>query len=65
MRKTIDPPPSSRCHRCGGLLTLKQADAANNVPGLTRNIFACGKCGSEHAFVAQSDLYAPRAARHA
>lgn len=65
MRKTIDPPPSSRCHGCGGLLKLKQADATSSLPGLTRNIFTCGKCGSDHAFVAQSDLYASRAARQA
>jgi hypothetical protein len=53
MRKTVEPPPSSQCDRCGGQLKLKRVDAAHVVLGLSSTIYVCGTCGTERAFVKQ------------
>jgi hypothetical protein len=58
MRKTVEPPPSSQCDRCGGQLKLKRVDAAHAVLGLSSTIYVCGTCGTERAFVSQRDNYA-------
>jgi uncharacterized protein with PIN domain len=60
MRKTVEPPPSSRCDRCGGQLKLKRVDAAHAALGLSSTIYVCGSCGSERAFVSHQDNYARR-----
>jgi Zn finger protein HypA/HybF involved in hydrogenase expression len=60
MRKFTEPPPSSRCERCGGHLKLKRVETANTVLGMNAQVFACSKCGGERSFVAQRDLYAPQ-----
>lgn len=58
MRTTIDPPPSSQCDRCGGVLTFKRVDATNAFLGLRQNVFACTKCGKEHIYASPRDFYA-------
>ncbi len=57
MRTTIEPPPSSQCDRCGGVLTFRRVDATNAFMGLRQNVFICTKCGKEHAYSAQRDIY--------
>jgi uncharacterized protein with PIN domain len=47
MRTLIEPPPSSRCDRCGGELRLKQIESANRTLDLDNEIFVCVKCDRE------------------
>jgi hypothetical protein len=55
MRNTVEPPPTSRCDRCGGQLTLKRVDAAHSIFGSSSNVFACATCGRELKFVVRND----------
>jgi hypothetical protein len=59
MRKTVEPPPISRCDRCGGQLTLKRVAVAHSIFGSNSNIFVCAGCGRERAFVVRDDTDAP------
>lgn len=49
MRTLVEPPPSSRCDRCGGELRLKQIESANRSLDLDSEIFVCIKCGHERS----------------
>ena len=55
MRNTVEPPPTSRCDRCGGQLTLKRIEPDHSLRGSSTNVFACGTCGNECSFVVQHD----------
>jgi hypothetical protein len=58
VRRIVEPPPSSQCDGCGGQLKLKRVETNGTCLALTKNIFACTKCGKERLFVTQQDLYA-------
>lgn len=49
MRTMVEPPPTSRCKRCGGELRLKQVELANPALDLEEEIFVCVKCGGEQS----------------
>ena len=51
MRTLIEPPPSSRCDRCGGELRLKQIESANRTLDLDSEIFVCVKCDREQTCI--------------
>ena len=55
MRTTVEPPPTSRCDRCGGQLTLKRVEAAPTLRGSSTNVFSCSTCGNERSFVVYHD----------
>lgn len=55
MRRTVEPPPISRCDQCGGQLTLKRIDAAHSALASRANIFACTGCGRERSFLVFDD----------
>jgi DNA-directed RNA polymerase subunit RPC12/RpoP len=59
MRTLIQPPPSSRCRRCGGELLLKQIRSANRMLDLENEIFVCADCGRELSFTMVHDHYMP------
>ena len=50
MRTLVEPPPSSRCHLCGGELRFKLIESANRSLDLDNEIFVCGKCGLEQSY---------------
>jgi hypothetical protein len=57
MRRLVEPPPSSRCARCGGALLLKLVEAANPIREVCNEIFVCAACAHEQAYaVSQSML---------
>ncbi len=58
MRTIIEPPPTSKCCRCGEQLQLKGLAVANAAPGMTSNLYACAHCGTEQSFVSHQDMYA-------
>ncbi len=60
MRSLVEPPPSSRCDRCGAELRLKLIELANRALDLDRQIFVCTKCGREQSCTVSHD----RAVRH-
>ena len=45
MRTLVEPPPSSRCNKCGGELRLKLIESASHILDLDNQIFVCAKCG--------------------
>jgi hypothetical protein len=49
MRTLVEPPPSSRCDRCGGELRLKQIESANRTLDLENEIFVCIVCCVEQS----------------
>jgi uncharacterized protein with PIN domain len=51
MRTLVEPPPSSRCDRCGGKLRLKQIESANRILDLENEIFVCIVCGVEQSCI--------------
>jgi len=59
MRKTVEPPPTIRCDRCGGQLTLKRVETAHSIFGANSNVFVCSNCGTERAFVVRNDADGP------
>lgn len=59
MRRIVEPPPSSQCDGCGSQLKLKRVETNGACLALTKNIFACEKCGEERLFITQQDFYAP------
>ena len=60
MRRIIEPPPSSKCSRCGGPLQLKNIDTTNSFLGVKRSVFSCNKCGNEQVYSVPVDIYTPR-----
>jgi hypothetical protein len=59
MRRTVEPPPTASCDRCGGQLALKRVDAAHSIFGSSSNVFVCSSCGVERAFVVRNDTDRP------
>jgi uncharacterized protein with PIN domain len=55
MRRMLEPPPSSRCDHCGGVLTFKCVEPAHSVFGVTRNVYVCVACRREHVFASRLD----------
>jgi hypothetical protein len=49
MRAITQPPPSSRCEKCGGELRLKQIEVADRGLDLEYEIFVCANCGREQS----------------
>jgi DNA-directed RNA polymerase subunit RPC12/RpoP len=60
MRKSVEPPPTSQCERCGGPLVLKRVDVAQSALRLVSAVYVCPRCNAEHAFLSPGDVYAPR-----
>jgi DNA-directed RNA polymerase subunit RPC12/RpoP len=58
MRTLVQPPPMTRCDRCGGELLLKLVESANRALDLENEIFVCASCGRELSFVVGHDKYA-------
>ena len=52
----VEPPPSSRCDKCGGELRLKLIEPANRTLDLDNQIFVCVKCGHEQACTVSHNL---------
>ena len=66
MRKLAEPPPTTKCGRCGDRLNLKRVEALACGLALNSVVYQCGKCGGEQAFTAQRDMYGARLGmRHA
>ena len=59
MRTLVEPPPSSRCDKCGGELRLKQIESANRVLDLDNEIFVCVECGREQSCTVNRDHMVP------
>ena len=47
MRAMTQPPPSSRCDKCGGELRFKLIEAADRGLDLENEISVCENCGRE------------------
>lgn len=60
MRTLVQPPPSSRCERCGGELRFKAIETANHPADLDIECFVCASCGGEKSFGVNRDHYRPR-----
>jgi uncharacterized protein with PIN domain len=56
MRTLVEPPPSSRCDKCGGELRLKLIEPANRTLDLDNQIFVCTKCGGEQLCTVSHNL---------
>lgn len=59
MRTLVQPPPSSRCDRCGGELRLKLIESANRLLNLDNETFVCAKCGREQSYTVNHDHSMP------
>jgi uncharacterized protein with PIN domain len=59
MRTITQPPPSSRCDKCGGELQLKLIEAADRGLNLEYEIFACANCGREQSLTVRHDHKMP------
>ena len=57
MRKITEPPPSSQCDRCGGVLKFKRVDATNAFMNIKQNVFTCTTCGKDHMYSLPNDFY--------
>jgi uncharacterized protein with PIN domain len=51
MRTLIQPPPSSRCDKCGDELRLKLIEPVNRTLDLENEIFVCASCGREQSCI--------------
>ena len=54
-RAITQPPPSSRCEKCGGELRLKQNETAERGLNLDNEIFVCANCGLERSLTVSHD----------
>jgi DNA-directed RNA polymerase subunit RPC12/RpoP len=59
MRTITQPPPSSRCDKCGGELLLKVIELADRGLDLEYEIFLCAKCGREQSLTVGHDHKIP------
>jgi hypothetical protein len=50
MRTLVQPPPSSRCQRCGGELRLKLIEPASRFLDLDTEISVCVTCSHEQSY---------------
>ena len=62
MRAVTQPPPSSRCVKCGGELRLKRIEPAARDLNLENEIFVCANCGLERSLTVSHDRKMPRMA---
>jgi len=62
MRAISQPPPSSRCVKCGGELRLKRIETAAGGLNLENEIFVCADCGLERSLTVSHDHKMPRIA---
>lgn len=62
MRAITQPPPSSRCEKCGGELRLKRIETAERGLNLAHEIFVCASCGLERSLTVRHDRKMPRIA---
>lgn len=66
MRKLAEPPPTTKCGRCGNQLILNRVEALACGLALNSDVYQCAKCGSEQAFTSQRDFHGARIGlRHA
>ena len=59
MRTITQPPPSSRCDKCGGELRFKLIEASGRGLDLAYEIFACANCGREQSLAVRHDHKTP------
>ena len=59
MRAMTQPPPSSRCSKCGGELRLKRIEAGDRGLDLENEIFVCVQCGREQSLTVGHDRKLP------
>ncbi len=59
MRTITQPPPSSRCDKCGGELRLKLVEVAEHGLNLENEIFVCANCGLEQSLTVSHDRKMP------
>ena len=59
MRTITQPPPSSRCDKCGGELRLKSVEVAERGLSLENEIFVCANCGLEQSLTVNHDRKIP------
>jgi DNA-directed RNA polymerase subunit RPC12/RpoP len=59
MRAMTQPPPSSRCSKCGGELRLKLIEAGDRGLDLENEIFVCANCGREQSLTVSHDHKMP------
>jgi len=59
MRTMTQPPPSSRCDKCGGELRLKLVEVAERGLNLENEIFVCANCGLEQSLTVNHDRKIP------
>ncbi len=62
MRALVDPPPSSHCDLCGGVLRLKLIKPADPITDLENRTFVCANCGRECSHLVHHDPHAPHLA---
>ncbi len=60
MRKLVQPPPRSRCDRCGGELQLKMVVPADAIVEAESEVLVCVACGNEQVYWVTVDPYATR-----
>ena len=65
MRAITQPPPSSRCEKCGGELRLKRIETAERGLNLDNEIFVCANCGFERSLTVRHDQKIPLAKKMA
>ena len=59
MHAMTQPPPSSRCGKCGGELRLKLIEAADRGLDLENETLVCAKCGLEQSLTVSHDQKMP------
>jgi DNA-directed RNA polymerase subunit RPC12/RpoP len=63
VRILVEPPSSSRCPACGGVLLFKMFRAAKFAFDSDSEIFVCEQCGREHRHVLRPSSRASAASR--
>ena len=59
MRTITQPPPSSRCDKCGGELQFKLVEVGEPGLNLENEIFVCANCGLEQSLTVNHDRKIP------
>jgi len=59
MRAMTQPPPSSRCDKCGGELRFKLIETADRGLNLENEISVCENCGRELSLTVSHDRTMP------
>jgi hypothetical protein len=63
MRVLVEPPPSSHCPSCGGILLFKLHRSAKFTFDSDSEIFICEKCGQEHRYAVRPSFRTPADSR--